>query len=101
LGEASGAVLHEEIPNVPRSARDSIHGHISVAVRVTVDTAGNVVDVTLENPGPSKYFARLATAAARKWRFAPDDSQGPHRAWLLRFEFTRSGAAGHVATSHD
>jgi TonB family protein len=95
--DASGAVLHEEIPDVPRSARATIRGQINVAVRVTVDSGGTVVDETLEDPGPSKYFARLATAAAKKWRFAPADSQGPRRAWLLRFEFTRSGAEGHAA----
>jgi len=91
------AVLHEEIPDVPRRTRDSIRGHIKVAVRVTVDSSGNVVDETLENPGPSKYFARLATEAARKWKFAP---VGTHdtRKWLLQFEFTRGGATGHATT---
>jgi TonB family protein len=89
-------VLHEEIPDVPRRTRDTIHGHIKVAVRVTVDSSGNVVGETLENPGPSKYFARLATEAARKWKFAPVDNQAP-RKWLLRFEFTRGGATGHAA----
>jgi TonB family protein len=90
-------VLHAEIPDVPRSASETIHGHLNVAVRVTVDRSGNVVDATLENPGPSKYFARLATTAARKWKFAPADNQGA-REWLLWFEFTRSGATGHAAT---
>ena len=92
---ASPSVLHEEIPDVPRNARDTIHGHFNVAVRVTVDSAGNVVGETLENPGPSKYFARLATAAARKWKFAPADHQDS-RKWLVRFEFTRGGATGHA-----
>jgi TonB family protein len=91
------SVLHEGIPDVPRGARNTIHGHIKVAVRVTVDSSGNVVDETLENPGRSKYFARLATDAARKWKFAPADNQNS-RKWLLRFEFTRSGATGHAAT---
>jgi TonB family protein len=91
----SPSVVHEEIPDVPRSARDTIHGHIKVAVRVKVDGSGNVVGQTLENPGPSKYFARLATEAARKWKFAAADAQQP-REWLLRFEFTRGGATGHA-----
>jgi TonB family protein len=96
LANGSASVLHEEIPDVPRHARNTIHGRIKVAVRVTVDSSGNVVDETLENPGPSKYFARLATAAARKWKFAPADNQDSRR-WLLQFEFSRGGATGHAA----
>jgi serine/threonine protein kinase len=92
---ASLSVLHEEIPDVPRKASDTIHGHFNVAVRVTVDSSGNVVGETLENPGPSKYFARLGTAAARKWKFAPADNQDS-REWLVSFEFTRGGATGHA-----
>ena len=92
----SASVFHEEIPEVPRHARATIRGLIKVAVRVTVDSSGNVVDETLENPGPSKYFARLATQAARKWKFAPADDQDSRR-WLLRFEFSRGGATGHAA----
>jgi TonB family protein len=89
-------VLHEEIPDVPRHARNTIRGRIIVAVRVTVDSSGNVVDETLENPGPSRYFARLATTAARKWKFAPADKEDS-RKWLLRFEFSRGGATGYAA----
>src|ERR1700686_3554534 len=92
---APGPVLHQEIPDVPHSARESIHGRILVTVRVTVDRGGNVVDETLQWHGSSKYFARLATAAARKWKFAPADDQ-PSRVWVLRFEFTRGGTAGHA-----
>jgi len=88
-------VLHKEIPDVPRSASSTIHGHINVAVRVTVDSSGNVIGETLENPGPSKYFARLASAAAKKWKFAPAENQDS-REWLLRFEFARDGTTGHA-----
>jgi TonB family protein len=91
------SVLHEEIPDVPRHIRDTIRGHIRVTVRVTADGSGNVVNETLENPGPSKYFARLATEAARKWKFAPAGNHDS-RKWLLRFEFTRGGATGHAIT---
>jgi TonB family protein len=96
--DASPSVLHKEIPEVPRSARDTIRGHFSIAVRVTVDKSGNVVGETLENPGPSKYFARLATEAARKWKFAPADAPDS-RQCLVWFEFTRGGATGHAATA--
>jgi TonB family protein len=91
-------VLHQEIPDVPRSARESIHGNIKVTVRVSVDRAGNVVGTSLEDRGSSKYFARLATEAARKWKFVAAEDQ-PSRAWRLRFEFTRGGAAAHALLS--
>ena len=92
----SPSAVHEEIPEVSRSARESIRGRIKIAVRVTVDRSGNVIDETLENPGPSKYFARAAVNAARKWKFAPSDTQDS-RKWLLWFEFTRAGATGHAS----
>lgn len=94
---APNAVLHQEIPEVPRSARDSIRGRIKVTVRVSVDRTGNVVGETLQNPGSSKYFARLATDAARKWKFAPADN-GAARVWLLHFEFTRGGTTGRATS---
>jgi TonB family protein len=94
--DASPSVLHQEIPAVPRTASHTIHGRFYVTVRVTVDGLGNVVGETLKNPGPSEYFARLATEAARKWKFAPADHQ-VFREWLLTFEFTRGGATGHAA----
>jgi len=95
LADTAPLVLHKEIPDVPRSASSTIHGHINVAVRVTVDSSGNVIGETLENPGPSKYFARLASAAAKKWKFAPAENQDS-REWLLRFEFARDGTTGHA-----
>jgi len=93
---ASAAVIHQAIPDVPRHARESIRGRIKITVRVTVDRSGNVVGERLVNSGSSKYFARLATDAAAKWKFVPADKQGS-REWLLRFEFTRGGATGQVA----
>jgi TonB family protein len=92
-------VLHQEIPDVPRHARNTIRGHIQVTVRVTVDNSGDVVGETLEIPGPSGYFARLATTAARKWKFAPADNQNPRR-WLLRFGFSRGGATVHAVRTY-
>ena len=93
---ASAAVVHQAIPDVPRHARESIRGRIKITVRVTVDRSGNVVGERLINSGASKYFARLATDAAAKWKFVPADKQGS-REGLLRFEFTRGGATGQVA----
>jgi TonB family protein len=96
LADRLSSVLHEEIPDVPRRNRETIRGHIKVSVRVTVDSSGKVVDEILEKPGPSKYFARLATEAARKWKFVPAGNHDS-RKWLLQFEFTRGGASGHAA----
>jgi TonB family protein len=88
-------VIHEEIPKVPQRARDTIHGRVKVAVRVTVDRSGNVVRDTFENAGPSKYFNHLASQAARKWKFTSADNEGS-REWLLRFEFGRDGTTVHA-----
>ena len=93
---ASAAVVHQAIPDVSRHARESIRGRIKIMVRVTVDRSGNVVGEKLVSSGSSRYFARLASDAAAKWKFAPADKQGS-REWLLRFEFTRGGATGQVA----
>lgn len=96
VSTGSPPVVHEQIPDVSRVARGTIRGHIKVAVRVTVDSSGNVIAETLENPGPSKYFARSATAAAKQWKFAPADSQHS-REWLLWFDFSRGGTTGYAS----
>jgi hypothetical protein len=83
-------VVHEVSPDVPQVIRDTIRGHIKVTVRVLVGPSGDVVGEFLENPGPSRYFARVAGDAAGEWKFAPADTQSP-RVWLLHFEFDRSG----------
>jgi Protein kinase domain len=90
-------VLHEEIPNVSLRSRETIHGHVKVTVRVSVDPSGTVVSDVLENPGPSKYFARLAGQAASKWKFAPADHQ-PTRQWLVHFEFSRDGTKAQAVS---
>jgi serine/threonine protein kinase len=95
--EGSPFVIHEEIPEISRHARDTIRGHIKIAVRVTVDSSGNVVSEVLETRGPSYYFSRLATEAAKKWKFVPADQDS--RKWLLRFEFARDGVTGYAVTS--
>jgi TonB family protein len=94
--QSSASVVHEEIPRVPKSARDTVHGHIKVTVRVTVDRSGTVVNETLDNPGPSHYFARQATQAARKWKFPPSEEHAS-REWLVHFEFSREGTTGHAS----
>ena len=95
--DTTATVVHEEIPKVPHSALATIHGHIRVTVRVAVDSTGAVVDESLSNPGPSRYFARVATQAARKWRFNPAADQHS-REWWVHFEFSRSGTTAHAVS---
>jgi TonB family protein len=96
--DRSPSVLHEEIPDVPLHARDTIRGIIKIWVRVTVDGSGKVVDESVQNPGRNRYFVRLAADAAKKWKFEPADNQ-TSRKWLLQFEFTRRGAAAHTTNA--
>lgn len=91
------AVTHQEIPALSRGARNSVRGEIKVAVRVTVDKSGSVVAEKFETHGPSKYFARVASDAAKKWRFVPADTAAS-RQYLLQFEFTRAGATAQMVT---
>jgi len=84
-------VLHQEIPDVSRHARESIRGVIKIVVRVSVDRSGNVVSANLQDRASRKYFARASMGAAKKWKFAPDQDR-PSRVWLLDFEFTHTGA---------
>jgi outer membrane biosynthesis protein TonB len=91
------AAVHEEIPDVPLRARQTIHGHIRVSVRVIVDKDGNVVATLLDRAGPSRYFARLAMEAARKWTFPPIDTPA-RRVKLVHFEFTRQGTKGSAVS---
>jgi TonB family protein len=76
------------MPAVPEQARKTITGKPVVAVRVTVDSAGNVTDAAVERSF-SPYFTKLALDAARKWKFAPEEGAGA-RHWTLRFQFTSS-----------
>ena len=87
-----GEVVHQVLPEVAQSARDTIRGRVRVSVRVDVDPSGSVEHADLESPGPSKYFARLALQAAQRWRFKPPMVAGRNvlSSWILRFEFTRA-----------
>ncbi len=88
-------VIHRTIPNAPQSALDTIRGTVRVVVRVTVSPSGDVSDVTIDSPGPSRYFAKLAQQAAQQWKFAP--TSGTTSDWILRFEFSTAGAKAFSA----
>jgi TonB family protein len=82
-------------PAASRSALDTIRGTIRVSVRVTLDKQGTVVDTAVEERGSSRYFERLAVAAAKKWTFTPANL-ADKRTVLVRFNFTRDGVTVHA-----
>jgi TonB family protein len=88
-----GEVAQRVMPEVDSKARRSIHGVILVSIRVTVDANGQETTAELKSAGQSKYFARAAMEAARKWKFkAPvKNGQPVSSAWLIRFKFRQSG----------
>ena len=89
---SGGEVVHQVIPNVPRSAQNTITGTIKVVVRVQVDPSGKVTDAKLKSAGSSRYFANQALKAAERWEFsAPEvDVQPAPSTWLLQFRFKRT-----------
>jgi TonB family protein len=91
------AALHEEIPDVPLHARQTIHGRIRVAVRVIVDSDGKVAAARADQTGPSRYFERLAIEAAKKWTFPPAETEA-RRIKVVRFEFSREGVRGRAVS---
>ena len=92
-GSGQGAVLHQVLPEVSQGARNTIQGHIRVAVRVDVDASGSVVGAALDSPSHSKYFAGRALDAAKGWKFSPAEVNGQQvpSGWTLSFAFSRTG----------
>ncbi len=88
IPSASGQVTHRVMPDIPKSARNTIHGTIKVTVHVDVSPAGKVVAAKFKTTGSSQYFAKKAMNAAEQWQFAP---QADSAAWLVSFYFRRSG----------
>jgi TonB family protein len=90
--DSRGAVVRQVLPEVPRSARNTITGKVRVSVRVDVDPSGKVTAAKLAAPANSQYFARLALKAAQSWEFAPPQASGQptSSAWILRFRFGRA-----------
>ena len=90
---AKGAVAERSMPAVASFARATIHGTVSVVVRVHVDANGQVTDATLKSAGPSRYFGRAALEAARGWKFTPAVQAGRPVAsvWTVHFKFRHEG----------
>jgi TonB family protein len=96
-----GEVLSQVMPEVSSRARATIRGTVHVAVKVHVDTAGNVASAELFSPGPSRYFADQALQAAHRWDFAPAkvDGHAVPSEWVVRFEFTPFNTKAHPTQS--
>lgn len=89
------APINQAIPDVSKSALDTIRGTIRVAVRVKIDKQGTVIGTTTEERGPSRYFERHAVDASKKWTFTPGKEEA--RTLLLKFNFTRFGATAETS----
>ncbi|HWW13398.1 MAG TPA: TonB family protein [Candidatus Dormibacteraeota bacterium] len=91
-GVVRGSVLQQVLPDVSRSAQNTITGRFRVSVQVEVDAAGKVSQAKLVSPGPSPYFASHTLAAARLWKFNPAqvDGEAVASVWTLRFQFSRA-----------
>ncbi len=96
---ATDEIVERAMPQVSPGAQRTIHGKIKVRVRVQVDAAGNVTDARLKQAGSSRYFARAALEAARRWKFAPA-AGGNRRDWILLFAFTRAGTEMSATRAH-
>ena len=85
-------VVHQVLPEVPQSARNTITGTIKVSVQVEVDPSGKVTAAKFKSAGPSKYFAGLAMKAAERWEFSAPvvDGKSTASAWVLQFRFKRT-----------
>ena len=64
--DAPPSPINEVIPDVSRSARETIRGTIRVSIRVIVDKQGAVLDATADEPGPSRYFERLVCRGSKE-----------------------------------
>jgi TonB family protein len=88
-----GEVASRVLPEVPEKVEGAIRGHIRVVIRVRVDAQGKIVQASIDNPGPSRYFANQALNAAEKWKFTPAWVGGETAAsvWALEFHFASTG----------
>jgi TonB family protein len=92
-GAPKGEVVSRVLPDLLPEAKESIRGEFGLTVRVKVDPSGNVVDASLDQPGPSRYFASQSIEAARLWKFKPPQAAGHPvpSVWTLEFRFTQDG----------
>jgi hypothetical protein len=82
--------IHQVIPDVPRSVVQSIHGDISIVVRVIVEQDGSVFAALEDRTSASKHLQRIAIEAAKDWTFPPVDTPS-RRLMQIRFDFGPDG----------
>ena len=89
---SGGEVVRQVLPEVPRSAQNTIRGTIKVVVRVEVDPSGKITAAKLKSSGSSRYFANQALKAAERWEFSAPEVNGQPTAstWLLQFRFKKT-----------
>ncbi len=95
-GSSNGEVTRQVMPDVPKSAQNTISGTIKVTVRVDVDASGKVTSASFKTRGSSSYFAERALRAAQRWEFSPPvvDGQPTPSVWLVQFRLKRSSIQG-------
>lgn len=88
----AGEVVRQVLPDVPRSAQNTIRGTIRVVVMVQVDPSGKVTAAKLKSSGSSRYFANQALKAAERWEFSAPEvgGQPTDSTWLLQFRFKKT-----------
>ena len=89
---SAGAVLHQVMPDLSQSAKNTIHGTIKIGVVVDVSPSGKVIAARFKSAGPSRYFSGKTLAAAEQWQFSPPQVNGEPATstWLLQFRLRRS-----------
>lgn len=90
------AARNQVLPQVSEKALSTINGVVRVITTVHLDSAGNVSEAELQDPGPSKYFAAQSLKAAQRWKFAPNNNDTTRQ---IRFEFTKSGVQAFPSQS--
>lgn len=62
--------LTRPYPDIPRSARESLHETVAVTVQISVSAAGSVTGVSVTNSSGNAAIDSAASAACRRWRFS-------------------------------
>lgn len=91
-----GEVTRQVMPDVPKSAQNTITGTIKVLIQVQVNASGKVESAKFRMRGSSPYFYERAMKAAQQWEFSPPMVNGQPAAstWLILFRLKRSSMQG-------
>jgi TonB family protein len=91
-GVVRGSVRQQVLPDISRSAQNTITGRVKVNVHLSVDASGKVSQAKLIPPTTSRYFGGHALDAAQRWKFNPPQVNGQPSPseWILRFQFGRA-----------